>query len=370
MSRFLFVSSLLAGCTAQIGGPQDVFDSSALSQYSMGDRAFVEGHALGVLYFSRTVPKYTQGTGFTYKVGLSAPHAQVSYDWTKVIPDANGAVSTSTSAAGGCNEGLGGCGSGSGSGSGSGDGGGDGSCQTFLDPARAEATSLIANIDLEQVMGPDYAGQTAQYAQRFQDGVSQALDSEDAADNDPGVEFGPVRDQAIADNMCTHSPLVLDVDGAGIVTSSVETGVAFDLLGNGRAVRTAWPSQGALLVLDRDGDGRITSGRELFGNGDGAADGFGSLAAFDDNHDGVIDARDAVFGKLALWRDTNHDGISSFVELTSLAQNGVTAIPLAHDVSSERDAAGNVLHDRGRFVRADGSSGDVIDVWFRYGQLR
>jgi hypothetical protein len=48
----------------------------------------------------------------------------------------------------------------------------------------------------------------------------------------------------------------------------------------------------------------------------------------------------------------------------------VTAIPLAHETSTARDAVGNVLHDRGRFVRADGSSGDVIDVWLRYSQPR
>jgi len=215
-------------------------------------------------------------------------------------------------------------------------------------------------------MGPDFAGQTAKYAARFQAGVDEALASEDVADSDPGAEFGPVRDQAIGDGMCTHSPLVLDIDGTGITTSAVGEGVAFDLLASGSAVRTAWPTSGALLVLDRDGDGRITSGRELFGNNDGAADGFASLAALDDNRDGVIDARDAAFGKLALWRDANHDGISAPGELTGLVANGVLAIPLAHDVSSERDVHGNPLHERGRFLRANGQAGDVVDVWFRY----
>jgi hypothetical protein len=235
-----------------------------------------------------------------------------------------------------------------------------------MNPAVDEAKQIIANLDLESVMGPEYAGQTAQYSARFHAGVAEALASEDQADNDPGVEFGPVRDQAIQQDMCTHSPLVLDTDGTGIEATTVAGGVAFDLLASGRAVQTAWPARGALLVLDRDGDGRITSGRELFGNGDGAADGFAALAAFDSNGDGVIDARDPVFAQLALWRDANHDGVSAPGELSRLAASGIRAIPLDHAVSDGRDAHGNPLHELGRFVRADGTSGEMVDVWFRY----
>jgi hypothetical protein len=373
MFRFAIACSLIAGCTTDNSGPGAMLDHGALAKFNLDDRAFVEGHALGVLYLSQRVPMHTQNTGFTYQIGLSAPHAQVAYQWKEVVSSSS--TSTTTSAAGVCNEGIGSdCGSGSGSGSGSGGsdgsgsdgGGGDGSCETFLNPAVDEAKQIIANLDLEVVMGSDYAGQTAHYSARFQAGVAQALASEDEADQDPGVEFGPVRDQAIHDDMCTHSPLVLDVDGTGIETTTVAAGVAFDLLANGRAVQTAWPARGALLVLDRDGDGQITSGRELFGNGDGAADGFAALAAFDLNGDGVIDARDPVYAQLALWRDANHDGASAPGELTPLAASGIRSIPLAHAISDGRDSHGNPLHELGRFVRADGSAGDMIDVWFRY----
>src|SRR5207302_326159 len=125
MRRIALAFTLAAGCTTQIGAPTPVFDDSALSTYNLDDRAFVEGHALGVLYLSLRVPDHTQGTGFTYAVGLSAPSAKVAYDWNRVIANAS---TTSTTAAGssGCNEGLGGTGCGSGSGSGSGTGSGSG----------------------------------------------------------------------------------------------------------------------------------------------------------------------------------------------------------------------------------------------------
>ena len=370
MRGYVVISLLLVGCVGTIdsnrSGTGAVFDANALAKFQPSDRAFVQGHALGVFYFAQAVPSHVPS--FTFERGLSAPHAQVAYDWNTVVvnPDAAG---TGSASSGACNEGIGSnCGSGSGSGSGSdtgtgsgsGSGSGDGACETFLSPATTDAKNAIAALDVTSIVGD------AQYVQRFQAGVTEALASEDQADHDPGVEFGPVRDQAIADNLCTHSPLVLDLDGSGIAASSVGDGVAFDLLGTGRSVQTAWPTHGALLALDRDGDGRITSGSELFGNNDGARDGFAALAAYDRDGNGVIDARDPVYASLRLWRDTNRDGASSPAELVTLAHAGVAAIELAHATTALHDPFGNPLHETGRFVRSDGSRGDVADVWFRF----
>lgn len=177
-----------------------------------------------------------------------------------------------------------------------------------------------------------------------------------------------------------HSPLVLDLAGDGVQASSVDAGVRFDLLETGRSVLTAWPSgDDAMLALDRDGDGRITNGGELFGDSRRAggktwANGFASLAALDQpadggNGDGRIDARDASFAALRLWRDANHDGVSQPGELEPLSAEGIVAIELAYVESDARDAAGNRLAQVGSFVRRDSSGmsrGAVIDVWFQY----
>jgi hypothetical protein len=95
------------------------------------------------------------------------------------------------------------------------------------------------------------------------------------------------------------TPLVLDLDGNGVRTLGLEAGVQFDLAASGSKRTTGWVGSGdGLLALDRNGDGAINDGSELFGSatrladGSTAADGYAALAALDDNGDGKIDAKD------------------------------------------------------------------------------
>lgn len=77
----------------------------------------------------------------------------------------------------------------------------------------------------------------------------------------------------------------------------------FDLDADGRMDSISVPTgDDALLALDRNGNGRIDDGRELFGDQHGAVNGFAELARFDDNGNGRIDAADAVFDQLRLLR--------------------------------------------------------------------
>ncbi len=122
-----------------------------------------------------------------------------------------------------------------------------------------------------------------------------------------------------------------------------------------------------LLARDQDGDGQISSIDELFGGVTG--DGFLDLAAFDTageggNGDGVIDADDAVFDTLSVWRDLDQDGVTDEGELFSLAEAGIASISLTTSDPEETENAQNVITAESTFTRTDGSTGTIADVFF------
>jgi len=165
-------------------------------------------------------------------------------------------------------------------------------------------------------------------------------------------------------NRC-NTPLVVAFDGQPIEFTASRARFAFT---PGEPVATDWPTAATpWIALDRDGDGAITSGAELFGDSTGdAKNGFEALAAVDDNRDGVIDRRDAAFAALLLWADTNGDRASSPDELRPLSDI-VTSIPLAHEVDV-RCTRGNCEGERGAAHWRDVSgprTGAVVDVYLR-----
>ena len=156
---------------------------------------------------------------------------------------------------------------------------------------------------------------------------------------------------------CT-TPLVLSFDRAP-VQFLVDTGApGFDLSAaqDGSAVRTDWPTAATpWLALDRDGDGRISSGRELFGSATRigertASNGFEALAALDTNRDRVIDRRDPAFAQLLVWTDRDGDRVSQASELRTLSRAGVVRIDLEYQLVPRCDARGNCEVERARFV--------------------
>ncbi len=159
-----------------------------------------------------------------------------------------------------------------------------------------------------------------------------------------------------------QSPLVFDIQGDGLVFTSVKDGVQFDITGNG-VEQTAWTTNmenkgfdDAFLCIashdnpelkyvenkgrnfkhaedNSDGDKKqnfhneylndkttpmvyegkvlnvqIQSGKQLFGDQNGEKTGFDELTKYDDNNDGTIDAQDAIFDNLLLWSDLNKNG--------------------------------------------------------------
>jgi hypothetical protein len=159
--------------------------------------------------------------------------------------------------------------------------------------------------------------------------------------------------------------------------TSASQGVEFDFYGTGHPIKLAWPalaSQNGWLVLDRNGDGLISTGAELFGTlspQPGTApkrNGFLALAVYDQpanggNGDGQIDERDAVYSELMLWVDMNHDGISQPKELITLKQAGIKSISLKFELSKWVDAYGNAFRYRSSIVWANGDHRWVYDVF-------
>ena len=123
-----------------------------------------------------------------------------------------------------------------------------------------------------------------------------------------------------------RDPLALDLDGDGIETRGADGQVVFDHNNDGVKTGTGWlrPDDG-WLVLDRNSNGTIDNGGELFGvdtvksDGTKATDGFDALSDLDSNDDGVFDAKDTRFADVRVWRDLNQDGVSQSNELSTRA---------------------------------------------------
>ncbi|HBZ8587261.1 TPA: calcium-binding protein, partial [Salmonella enterica subsp. enterica] len=176
-------------------------------------------------------------------------------------------------------------------------------------------------------------------------------------------------DMSDAEN--TSSPIIIDLDRDGVETISVEAGVFFDHDGNKFAESTGWVSpDDGLLVFDRDGNGQIDNGSELFGNntaqadGTNASNGYNALKEYDDNNDGVLNENDAIWNQLQVWQDKNSNGRVDEGELLTMKQAGIASINTTYKNSSTTDSQGNLHKQTGSITYTDGSKGQSADVWF------
>lgn len=163
------------------------------------------------------------------------------------------------------------------------------------------------------------------------------------------------------------SPIVVDLAGDGFQLSGVEDGVTFDLATLSEAPeQIAWTLEGtndAWLSLDRDNNGLIDDGSELFGNYSDQPEplpgrkrnGYAALGLFDTNADGVISRSDPVYADLRLWTDTNHNGISESSEMSTLESHGITGLGTDYRAHRRFDPQGNLWRFSAR-VYVDQSS--------------
>lgn len=178
---------------------------------------------------------------------------------------------------------------------------------------------------------------------------------------------------------CVASPILLTLGSNAFSLTSISGGVEFDLNGDGIRERVSWTAadnDDAFLWMDRNGNGIVDGGQELFGNvtplswtlsGPSASNGFEALGWFDLSAnggvpDGSIDSNDAVFSLLRLWRDSNHDGVSQDGEILTLSSAHIQWISLTTFESRRRDQFGN-LFKYWAHVQALNHQGAPVSRW-------
>ena len=172
------------------------------------------------------------------------------------------------------------------------------------------------------------------------------------------------------------SPIVLDLNKNGITSTKLDNTVYFDHDNNGFKEATAWiEKDDGLLALDKNGNGKIDNGSELFGNhtvsntaygytDPKATNGYEALKTYDINNDNVIDEKDEIFSKLKIWKDENLNGITDEGELSSLADNNIKNIDLSYkEVTIDENS--NAVKQSSKVTLKDGSTLDANDVWFK-----
>jgi len=155
-------------------------------------------------------------------------------------------------------------------------------------------------------------------------------------------------------------PLVLNF--AGTAAQLTDQRFAFDLNADGSTENINFLAPGSgFLAFDRNGDGQINNGRELFGPTSG--DGFQELTALDGDQNGWIDENDAAFSQLSLWTPDKTDKDT----LQPLTAAGVGAIALSRiatpfDLKTNANELLGQIRTSGIFLHEAGTAGTIQQI--------
>ncbi|MCT8342671.1 MULTISPECIES: hypothetical protein [Photorhabdus] len=182
-------------------------------------------------------------------------------------------------------------------------------------------------------------------------------------------------EEVVEDQKNTETPLIIDLTGDGIITIAENGSIYFDHDNDGIVESSGWiEANNAFLVWDKNGDGKINNGNELFGNnfilknGNKSENGFVALADLDDNCDGIFDQNDSLWNSLELWIDANKDGITDDGELYKLSESGISAINLTYKENGFKDINGNIHGLESSVLWNNGNTTKIVDVFFTVDQ--
>jgi hypothetical protein len=236
------------------------------------------------------------------------------------------------------------------------------SCEPLTDSIAHEFGHLLGLADapdpLGQCLGHIMGSRVQDFTRTVQADDCQVADQkwETTNESEPPDPFCDAYCQShCVNNVCQDhpSPILMDLENDGVHLTGLDDPVWFDIDADGAPDLISWTDRSeGLLALDRNGNGLIDDGGELFGNatrlsnGNRALNGYLALAELDSwifsgNEDGHLDSADAAFGALRLWTDLNHDGTSQPEELQTLAQAGIRRIGLEYRSSRRTDRYGN-----------------------------
>ena len=164
------------------------------------------------------------------------------------------------------------------------------------------------------------------------------------------------------------APVVLDLNADGQFSYTQQL---MDINSDGKLDYAAWAGkQDGVLVWNKYGDGLVHDASQYeFSRYGGKTDLEGLAAAFDTNHDGVLDAQDAQFAEFMVWQDLNGNGVSDVGEVRGLADWGITSIKLTSDGISRTPATGVTEAGHSSATLADGGSMKLADAAFAFETL-
>lgn len=222
---------------------------------------------------------------------------------------------------------------------------------------------------LDDEFDNDCAGQVM-----YQVGSGRGVTSEECEVADSqNVTYADRNNGCLSLEDCRQSPILVSLERSGrYELTDVTGGVIFDFTGTGVSAQTAWTAPGAplaFLFADRDGNEVVSDGTELLGENwhldpdRTFVNGFEALKSFDATRDGIVDAADAGWWSLRLWRDANHDGLCQREEVSLVSDSSITAFSLRYRPVRRRDPFGNEFRYQGS-VRVGTRWQPLYDVYF------